>query len=182
MEADIYNGNGRATLASLSTRVDNLQDNISNVYAKLDAIGTKLDLATRPNWSVLIVGLGIFISMILGITTLVFQPLSGRIEENRLDSFSERSRIIQEFKEGRQALNERDERIRASIVSRSEQEQVWTAIRRQIDVLTTRMEETKQQLAQLYGPGDKLKDVQKQLDDLRDLVSRPNSARPLTNQ
>lgn len=85
-----------------------------------------------------------------------------RREELRLireEARAERAAIIAEFKE-----------VRNAIVPRGEHEQRWAAQTAAVMGLDRRLDETRKTLSEIYSPQDAFKELQRQINELRQLV------------
>lgn len=181
-----------------SQQRDNMarMDNLGNdIYRRLDAVNTAIVALHRPNIAIWLSAAGIA----LGLTLAVLQSQSNTMEtrikpmeedikrveraymgmdKSMLDQFerhrsedrTERLLLAEEQRRIRGELVADVKEVRLAQVGRSEHDQRYRAINDQILNLTHRLDETRKTLADIYGPVDAFKDIQKQVDDLRALV------------
>lgn len=66
------------------------------------------------------------------------------------------------------------QKIKDSIVSRAEHQGKWQAVDDEFKRINNRIDEIRKDLGSSYTLADKIKDLDKQLNDLRGMVSKPN--------
>lgn len=174
-----------ASNAALSVRVDSLAGDISRINSKLDnaasaddvrALAGKIDRLAQPStpqYTTWIAAAGLVISIMVGFFTLGISPVKEAIAKNEADSRIAIERVEAAAQGVRKELTEEFKEIRSAVVPRGEHEQRWRSFEASLANVALRLDETRKTLGDLYSPKDALKDLQKQIDDIRGIQMKP---------
>lgn len=131
-------------IVAVEQRVYSVEQGLANINSRLDSISNDIKARSQPQWIVLI-SLGSFIlALTTGIGMMAYIPI--RSDMDRLDS---------EYG-----------RLRDSLVSRREHEQVWKNSDNQLANTQKQIEDMKKSFEAIYGPKDAFATINRRLEAL----------------
>lgn len=164
-----------ASNAALTVRVDSLQADISRVGNDVRSLSSKIDLISRPatpQYTTWIAASGLIISLMVGFFTLGISPIKEAIAKNDGDLRASVTKVEHTAALARKELADDLKEIRGAVVPRGEHEQRWRSFEASLANISSRLDETRKTLSDLYSPKDALKDLQKQIDDMRSIMMK----------
>lgn len=144
-------GARQPNIIAVEQRVYNVEQGLAQINLRLDGISNDIKARSQPQWIVLI-SLGSFIlALTTGIGMMAYIPI--RSDVNRID-------------------NEYG-RLRESLVTRREHEQVWKNSDNQLANTQKQIDEMKKSFEAIYGPKDAFATINRRLETL-EMQSRPS--------
>lgn len=131
-------------IIAVEQRVFNVEQGLAQINSRLDGISNDIKARGQPQWLVLI-SLGTFIlALTTGIGMMAYIPI--RSDVNRIDI---------EYS-----------RLRDSLVTRREHEQVWKNSDNQLAYTQKQIDEMKKSFEAIYGPKDAFATINRRLEAL----------------
>lgn len=131
-------------IIAVEQRVFNVEQGLAQINARLENISNDIKARSQPQWIVLIALGSFMLTLMTGIGTMAYIPIR-----------SDMTRLEVEYG-----------RIRESLVSRREHEQVWKNSDNQLANAQKQMEEMKKDFGAIYGPKDAFATINRRLEAL----------------
>ncbi len=171
---------------SFSTQLDTkLTALATNFGAQLSSLNSSLAERSKTPWNNIIGACGVTIGLLSGLMTLVAVPMLAQISElktNQRESFREMAMVVREVSEvSEKNLNQVRDRfdreirdLREGQVPRKEHEKDWSAQARHDTDMQRQISELRETLSGLYTAKDIIRDLKRDVDELRNDRNRKN--------
>jgi hypothetical protein len=151
-----------------------------------DRFATDLSRARETPWAILIGGISVLLIILGMLSGIYLQWINSAVkplDEFTKYNFGQIEKAFDQTRQDRQEIKERVDKdidlvrteinqLRTTVFPLEVHRQRWELYDTEIKALQDRDRETNQNIAALYSPADKFKELQEQLDQLRELIDR----------